>query len=60
MDQGLMSDGKRRGPGATLLAYVWRHRWWWLVSTVILLLLLGVLCYFAQSDALSPWLYPVH
>ena len=60
MEQASEGDKRRRGPGVALLAYLWRNRWWWLIPTLLLCLVLGLLCYFAQSDALSPWLYPVH
>lgn len=40
--------------------FVKAHKKWWLLPIVIFLLLLGVLVIFAQSSALSPFLYTLY
>jgi len=40
-----------------MLGFVKIQKKWWLLPTIILLLLLGVLIIFAESSALSPFIY---
>jgi hypothetical protein len=40
-----------------LLSFFWQRRWWWLTPLVVVLVGLAVLLAFAQSSALSPFIY---
>jgi hypothetical protein len=40
-----------------LLSFFWQRRWWWLTPLVVLLIGIAVLLAFAQSSALSPFIY---
>jgi hypothetical protein len=40
-----------------LLSFFWQRRWWWLTPLVLLLMAMAVLLAFAQSSALSPFIY---
>ena len=40
-----------------LLRFFWASKWWWLTPMILLLLLLGVMLIFAQSSAVSPFIY---
>lgn len=42
------------------LRFLWQERKFWLIPLVLLLALLSALILFAQSSALTPFLYPFY
>lgn len=49
----------RLGVAGELTAFFWRRRLWWMIPLVVLLLAFGLLIVFAQSSALSPFIYTI-
>jgi len=49
-----------RGGGlGRLFAFLWREKMWWMIPMVLVLLLVGVLIFFAQGQALTPFIYTI-
>ena len=42
-----------------LLSFFWSHKWWWLLPMIFLLIIFGGLIIFAQSSAITPFIYTI-
>jgi hypothetical protein len=53
----IASVRNRAGIAGELLTFFWHHKWWWLTPMIVVLLLLVVIIVFAQTSAISPFIY---
>jgi hypothetical protein len=49
--------GNNRGFVGEMLGFITKGKRWWLLPIIIALLVVGVLIIFAQSSAISPFIY---
>ena len=47
----------RLGIFGELLSFFWHNKWWWLTPMIVCLLGFGALIIFAQSSAVTPFIY---
>ncbi len=52
-----MPKSKNKSLFHEFLAYMWENKIWWMAPIIIMLLLVGILIIFAQSSAVSPFVY---
>jgi hypothetical protein len=49
--------GNNRGFFREMLGFVFKGKRWWLLPVIIAMLVAGILIIFAQSSAVSPFIY---
>lgn len=52
-----MAKSKNKSLFHEFLSYMWENKIWWMAPIIIMLLLVGILIIFAQSSAVSPFVY---
>ena len=53
----LKNMSERMGVMGELLQFFLENKWWWLTPMILVLLIFGLLIVFAQSSAVSPFIY---
>lgn len=53
----LSSIKQRLGIVGEFLEFLWKKRMYWMIPVFLMLVLIGALVLFAQSSALSPFIY---
>lgn len=47
----------RLGIIGEFMTFLWRRKLWWMMPMIVVLMMLGLLMVFAQSSAISPFIY---
>jgi len=47
----------RLGIMGEFMSFLWQRKLWWMIPMMVVLLMLGLLMVFAQSSAISPFIY---